>query len=137
MQTGDEPFVVYLDSSAIVKLVVTEPESSALRGYLARHAERVSSGLARVEVLRALRRTGSSQAVLHHAARILERIALVAVDEPILHDAAALEPRPLRSLDAVHLATALSLDGLEAVVTYDRRLHDAAAEAGLQVVLPT
>ncbi len=128
--------MVYLDSSAIVKLVVSEPESSALRRYLAGHADRVSSGLARVEVIRALRRTRDSHTQLHRAASVLERIALVAVDEPLLNDAAALEPRQLRSLDAVHLATALSLDGLDAVVTYDRRLHAAAAGAGLEVVSP-
>ena len=129
--------MVYLDSSAIVKLVVREPESSALRRYLAGHADRVSSGLARVEVVRALRRTRDSDSQpLQRAASVLERIALVAVDEPILNDDAALEPRQLRSLDAVHLATALSLDGLDAVVTYDRRLHAAAAAAGLEVVSP-
>ena len=128
--------MVYLDSSAIVKLVVSEPESSALRRYLAGHADRVSSGLARVEVIRALRRTPDSHAQVHRAASVLERIALVAVDEPLLNDAAAIEPRQLRSLDAVHLATALSLDGLDAVVTYDRRLGAAAAAAGLEVVFP-
>ena len=65
-----------------------------------------------------------------------EGIALVAVDDPILRDAAALEPSRLRSLDAVHFATALSLDGLEAVVTYDLRLQSAAVQAGLEVRVP-
>ena len=128
--------MVYLDSSAIVKLAVREPESMALRAYLTRHLDRVSSALARVEVFRALRRTRGSRTILHDAGRVLERIALVAVDAPILNDAAALEPTELRSLDAVHLATALSLDGLDAVVTYDRRLGDAASAAGLRVVFP-
>ena len=129
--------MVYLDSSAIVKLVVAEPESGALRRYLADHEDRVASGLVRVEVLRALRRThGGSRATLRRAEQVLEGIALVAVDDPILRDAAALEPSRLRSLDAVHLATALSLDGLEAVVTYDVRLRAAAAAAGLEVASP-
>ena len=130
-------FVVYLDSSAIVKLVVTEPESGALRQYLAAHDDRIASRLARVEVFRALRRTsGGTKTTLRRAEQVLEAIALVAVDDPVLRDAAALEPRGLRSLDAVHLATALSVDGLDAVVTYDERLQAAAVEAGLKVASP-
>ena len=129
--------MVYLDSSAIVKLVVPEPELEALRRFLARHEDRAASGLVRVEVLRALRRAhGGSRAALRKAEQILGGIALVAVDEAILRDAAALEPGRLRSLDAVHLATALSLDGLEALVTYDLRLRAAAVAAGLKVESP-
>ena len=128
--------MVYLDSSAIVKLAVSEPESGALRQYLAAHADRVSSGLARVEVLRALQRTDANDATVLHAEQIFERIALVALDEPVLRAAARLPPKSLRSLDAVHLATALSLDGLEAFVTYDRRLHAAAAAVGVAVAAP-
>ena len=129
--------MVYLDSSAIVKLVVPEPESEALRRFLADHEDRVASGLVRVEVLRALRRThGGARAALRRAEQVLEGIALIAVDETILRDAAALEPGRLRSLDAVHLATALSLEGLEALVTYDLRLGAAAVAAGLEVESP-
>ena len=129
--------MVYLDSSAVVKLVVSEPESEALRRFLAAREERVASGLVRVEVLRALRRThGDSRATLRRAEQLLEGIALIAVDEPILRDAAAVGPDRLRSLDAVHLATALSLDELEALVTYDVRLGAAAAQAGVDVVSP-
>ena len=129
--------MVYLDSSAIIKLVVTEPESRALRAYLTDRRERVASALARVEVFRALRRAhGGARAPLRRAEQILAGIAVVAVDDPVLHDAAALAPPRLRSLDAVHLATALSLEGLEAVVTYDRRLAAEVAEAGLGVASP-
>ena len=129
--------MVYLDSSAIVKLVVPEPESEALRRFLADHEDRVASGLVRVEVLRALRRThGGSRATLRRAEQVLAGVALVTVDEAILRDAAALEPGRLRSLDAVHLATALSLEGLEALVTYDLRLGAAAVAAGLEVESP-
>ena len=128
--------MVYLDSSAIVKLAVSEPESGALQQYLAAHADRVSSGLARVEVLRALQRTDANDATVLHAEQIFERIALVALDEPVLRAAGRLAPKSLRSLDAVHLATALSLDGLEAFVTYDRRLHAAAAAVGVAVTAP-
>ena len=128
--------MIYLDSSALVKLVVLEPESAALRHYLQEHSERVSSALARVELCRALRRTGASEATLQRADHVLARVALVAMDDPLLRAAAALSPSGLRSLDALHLATALSLDGLVAVVTYDQRLDDAAAQAGLAVAAP-
>lgn len=129
--------MVYLDSSAIVKLVVTEPESEALRRYLAVRENRVSSALVRVEVLRALRRSyGAAPPTPHRAEHVLEGIALVTVDEPVLLRAARLQPDRLRSLDAIHLATALSLEGLEAIVTYDRRLLDASAAAGLAVAAP-
>ncbi len=128
--------MLYLDSSAIVKLVLTELESDALQIYLAEHKEHVSSKLARVEVLRALRRAHKPPLALLHAKRIVSRMSLVALDERILAQAASLDPPGLRSLDAIHLATALSLDGLDALVTYDRRLRDAAADAGLTVVSP-
>ena len=132
----DSDAVVYLDSSAIVKLVVTEAESAALHRYLVKHREHVSSALALVEVHRAVRRTDTSEATARRAEQVLARIGLVALDEPLLRDAAALSPTGLRSLDAVHLATALSLDGLDVVVTYDRRFDAAASEAGLTVESP-
>lgn len=129
--------MAYLDSCAIVKLVVPELESQALRRYLAVRYDRVASGLVRVEVFRALRRAHASEpATWHRAEQVLEGIALLAIDEPVLRAAAHLQPERLRSLDAVHLATALSLEGLEAVVTYDQRLLDAAAGAGLAVAAP-
>lgn len=128
--------MLYLDSSAIVKLVLTEAESDALHVYLAEHSEHVSSKLAHVEVLRALRRASKHPLALEHAERILSRTILVAIDEPLLAAAAALKPQDLRSLDAIHLATALSLEGLDALVTYDRRLRDAAKGAGLTVASP-
>lgn len=129
--------MVYLDSSAIVKLVVPELESRALRRYLAVRYERVASALVRVEVFRALRREHAWEpATRHGAEQALESIALVAIDEPVLRAAAHLQPERLRSLDAIHLATALSLDDLEALVTYDQRLRDATVAAGLNVAAP-
>jgi uncharacterized protein len=119
--------VVYLDSSALVKLVIAEPESSALRRYLGADPDRASCALARVEVLRAVR--GHGPAALTRARRLLQRLNLVRIDEELLDAAAALDPRVRRSLDAVHLAAAqLFGDELTAVVTYDRRM---AAAAGL------
>ena len=128
--------MVYLDASAIVKLVVPEPESAALRGELTRDAEWVSSALARVEVLRALRRTGATVDSVRFAEELLDRMALVAVDQPILNAAASAEPVGLQSLDALHLATVLSLVGVDAFVGYDERLNAAVSAVGLPVLSP-
>lgn len=128
--------MVYLDSSAIVKLVVPEPESAALREALARDREWVSSALARIEVLRALRRTGAAPASVRYAEDLMDRIALVALDQPILNAAASAGSAGLRSLDSLHLATALSLAGVDAFVSYDQRLSAAVAAAGLPVLSP-
>jgi uncharacterized protein len=125
---------VYLDSSAIVKLVVLEPESKALRKFLRGHPSRVASALARVEVLRAVRPHG--EAALDHGRQALSRIVLLAVDHDVLDRAAALD-RPLRSLDAIHIATALGLaNDLDGLVTYDRRMAKVATAAGLRVEAP-
>ena len=127
--------MVYLDSSALVKLVITESESSALRRYLRREADRASCALARVEVLRAVRDHGS--AAVTRARRLLQRLNLVQIDEELLEAAAALDPRILRSLDAIHLAAAqLFGDELTAVVTYDRRMTAAADLVDLIVAAP-
>ena len=129
--------VVYLDSSALVKLVVAEPESTALMDRLREWPGRMSSALALAEVPRALRRAGYGAAVHRRAREVLGRIALVDVDRRVLAAAAALEPSPLRTLDAIHLATALTMrEELAAVVTYDRRLRAAAERAHLEVVAP-
>jgi predicted nucleic acid-binding protein len=129
--------VIYLDSSAIVKLILPEPESPVLRDFLATDENQVSSGLARVEVLRTVRRVDDTEDRRRLAERVLARVSLVAMSEPLLAKAGALGPPILRSLDAIHLATALSLDGLDAFVTYDHRVADAAREAGLAVASPT
>lgn len=128
--------MVYLDSSAIVKLVLPEAESTALRLELARNRERCSSALVRVEVLRAVRRANPSFETLQRAAAVLERIALVPLDDRVLSTAAELDPPGLRSLDAIHLATALSLFDLNALVAYDQRLLAAASAAGLRTMAP-
>ena len=127
--------MVYLDSSALVKLVVREPESRALRAYLRREPERLSCGLARTEVLRAVRPLGP--AALETARRLLRNIHLVRLDDTLLDAAGVLEPLALRSLDAIHLASAqLVAPTLRAVVTYDRRMADAAASLGFPVAAP-
>lgn len=130
--------LVYLDSSAIVKLVVREPESPALFDWLAARPERISSAVARVEIMRALRRAGPSGAAgRHRAMEVLDRIALLPVDRPILDAAGELGPPDLRSLDAIHLATALSVGAdLAGLVTYDERLAAAAASSRIDVWAP-
>lgn len=127
--------MVYLDSSALVKLVVDEPESRALRTYLRREPERLSCGLARTEVLRAVRPLGP--AAVEKARRLLRSINLVRLDDTLLDAAGLLEPFSLRSLDAIHLAAAqLVAPTLHALVTYDRRMADAASALGFAVEAP-
>ncbi len=129
--------LVYLDSSALVKLVVREPESPALAAFLREHSDRVSSALALTEVPRALGRAGFGRAERRRAREILTRIALVDVDRRALAAAAALDPPALRTLDAIHLATALALrEDLAGLVTYDRRLASAAKRVDLEVLAP-
>ena len=128
---------LYLDSSAFVKVLVDERESGALRAFFADHAKerRVSSTLLRAEALRAVRHIGSD--ALAAVREGLRRIDLIGIDDRILDAAGILEPRILRTLDAIHLATALALgNDLDAVVTYDDRMTEAARLLGLPTVRP-
>ena len=128
---------LYLDSSAIVKLVLPEPETAALVARLRDDPEVISSVLARIEVLRALKRIKATPAVWRQAERVLDRIALVRIDDAVVDSAADMDPAELRSLDAVHLATALGIgERLAGLVTYDSRLRDAADRASLPVLMP-
>ena len=97
----------------------------------------ISSALARVEVMRAVMRAGASPDRAARASAVLDRIALVPIDVETLGRAAVLEPRDLRSLDAIHLATALLLrQDVAGLVTYDARLAGAAAGTGMAVLAP-
>jgi predicted nucleic acid-binding protein len=125
----------YLDSSAIVKLVIDEPQSEPLRRYLRRRRPLVSSALARTEVLRALLDEGDVG--LARGRDVLGRINLIRVNDRILGTAGALLPAELRSLDAIHLATALDLDDdIRQLVTYDERMAAAATGLGLRTAAP-
>ncbi len=130
--------MIYLDSSAVVKLLLQEAESDELESWLTlsrANAPVVSSALTRVEVLRACRRV--DQALLPPARDLLRGIDLVPMDTAIVETAAELTPAVLRSLDALHLATAIELRAaLDAFVAYDARLAVAARDAGLMVVQP-
>lgn len=127
--------MVYLDSSALVKLVVRESESPTLRRYLENEPDRASCTLARVEVVRAVRGRGAP--AVARARRLLQRLNLVQMNDELLEAAAIMDPRIVRSLDAIHLAAAqLFGDELTALVTYDRRMADAARSMGLEVAAP-
>jgi hypothetical protein len=124
---------LYLDSSALVKLVNQEAESGALRAALGDRPV-VSCNLARIEVMRAARQ--KSPPIVAKARELLARTDLIQLDDELLDLAGELEP-PLRSLDAIHLAAALELgDELEAVVTYDARMTQAAEAVGLPARAP-
>jgi hypothetical protein len=126
---------VYLDSSAIVKLAFAEPESAALRRYLRRRRPLVSSALARAEVARALLPLG--EPAVRRGQEVLARLELIRISDRILAAAGSLLPTELRTLDAIHLATARQLGGdLARLITYDERLRTAAAATGCPVAAP-
>lgn len=128
--------VAYLDSSAFVKLVVTETESAALRRVIGRWPQHASSTLLRTETIRALRRSGNTS-IIPAARRLLRAVTMVRIDEPLLDRAADLEPGELRTPDAIHLAAALELgQDLGVIVAYDTRLRAAAEAYGLAVESP-
>ncbi len=125
----------YFDASAIVKLVVDEPESHALRDY-ARAPEATSTSIVGVIESRraAVRRGGIDADELAFALRGFDSIDL---DSSIAEDAARLGPATMRALDAIHLASARQLGSdLEALVTYDQRMIEAAGDLGLPVASP-
>jgi uncharacterized protein len=129
--------MIYLDSSALVKLALTEPESAALAQWLAARADQplVSSVLHRAEVPRAVWR--AEPGALPRSYRVIKRIAKVALTADVLDNSATLPPQALSPAQAIHLASALVLKrDLSAFVAYDERLLAAAAAAGLPVASP-
>ena len=127
---------VYLDSSALVKLVFDEPETEALIQFLRAWPRRTSSLLARVEVMVSVRRAEDDD-VTREALEVLKGLNLVRPDDRVFAAAAATEPPVIRALDAIHLATAISLGhDLAGMVVYDHRLADAARHAGITVWAP-
>ena len=123
--------VTYVDASAIVKLIVPDAESEALVSSLRTFDDLVTSVIAHVEVARALRRTGLDPDLVM-TIDVLSRFATVALDHTVVELARHLEPPRLRSLDAIHIASAISL-GIEdlAFVAYDQLCLEGAARAGL------
>ena len=129
--------MIYLDSSALVKLALTEPESAALTRWLAERPDQplVSSALHRAKVPRAVWR--AEPGALPRSYRLLKRIARVALTADVLDNSATLPPQALGAAPAIHLASALALKrDLTAFVAYDEHLLAAAKAAGLPVTSP-
>jgi len=127
--------IAYVDSSALVKLVVQETESSALRRFLRDFETHASAELTRTEVVRAVRRAQPS--ALPRALSALEQVVLIAVSTSLLESAGLLDPPTLRTLDAIHLAAARTLSPqLSALVTYDERMASAGRSLGLPIEAP-
>jgi predicted nucleic acid-binding protein len=131
-----EQRLTYLDSSAIVKLAIREPESSALRRYLNRRQPLVTSALARTEVARALMPSGLE--AVARGEEVLRRMQLLRINDRVLSEAGRIEPAELRSLDAIHLASARQLGAsVGQIVTYDDRMAEAARTLGWSVIGPS
>jgi predicted nucleic acid-binding protein len=131
---------VYLDSSAIVKLLVREPQSDALQDYLRGQPSRAVSRVATVEVQRAIGRIRGldAAAIAVRLRQVLDGLILLEFDAGVAAAAARLQPATTRTLDAIHLASAMELhDDLVAIVTYDKRMRDAATSLGLPTAAPT
>ncbi len=128
---------LYLDSSALVKLVRTEAESAALRELIKAWPLQVSSELAKVEVVRAVRRATVEEELHCRAAELMTAINLLKISTEILNQASLIDPATVRTLDAIHLASARSLGSdLGAMAAYDIRLADAARRSGMVVLAP-
>ena len=127
---------IYLDASAFVKLIVDEPETRALHDFLAgEHGRFLSSAMLRTEAMRAA--AGLGPEALGVAREALGRVDLVSIDDRILDAAGLLHPDRLRSLDAIHVATAAAIgDDLRVIVTYDERMIEAASLMGLRTATP-
>jgi predicted nucleic acid-binding protein len=130
-----KPFA-YVDTSAFVKLFSVEPESEALAAAIRSDWEGVlASEIFAIEVIRAARRVGDS--AVARAADLLRTVVLLPLTAEIRRDAGRVGVPALRSLDAIHLATALAVsERIGAVLTYDERLATACREAGLRVLAP-
>jgi predicted nucleic acid-binding protein len=128
--------VFYLDASAAAKLVLAEDDSDAMKEWIeTTDAVIVSSDLLRTEVLRAIRRHAPAQ--LSQGRAVLESITLVALSRNVYESAAMLGPPVLRSLDALHLASAIEFgDELEGIITYDMRMTEAAQVLDVAVIAP-
>ena len=130
--------MIYLDSSAVVKLCRVEPQTAALTRWLGSQdgeIVRITSVLARIEAARAMLRVDPRS--LANLPLVLAGMATMAIDEPVVAAATAFTEPRLRSLDAIHLASALRLASeLTAFVAYDKRLAGAAQRFGLPVLAP-
>jgi uncharacterized protein len=133
--------LLYMDASALVKLVRDEPESAALRSYIA-GADLVSCDLVLAEVPRAILRAAAldprldTDTLLGRAGDVIDAVALVPLDRTLLLAAGALSEPSLRALDAIHVAAAVGLSPIDAFLGYDERQAAAARLAGLRTSAP-
>ena len=136
MGSGVDQAIVYVDASAFVKLFSPEPESEAVSAAIRSEWDAaLASEIFAVEVFRAARRIGGTAAA--QTVDLLRSVVLLPLTAEIRRDAGRVGPAELRTLDAIHLATALSAaERIGAVLTYDTRLASACTEAGLRVVAP-
>lgn len=127
----------YLDSSALLKLIAPEPESAVLRKELAGWSDWLTSELAAVECHRAIRRLGGNASLRARTVHVLNTCTLIRLDPILLRLAESVGPAELRSLDAIHLAAALSIGEYpDAFITYDHRLAAAGRALKLRVISP-
>lgn len=131
--------MIYMDTSALVKLIVQEAESADLRQWLADAEDRdhLTSALGRIELMRTARRSGDAE-IVANAQRILsQHLDILAVTDEVIEMAETIGPDSLRSLDAIHLASAAQLgDALTAVVAYDNRLIEGCRNLDYPVQSP-
>lgn len=127
---------VYVDTSAVGRLLLGEPDARAILRELGNFEQHIASRLLRIE----LRRLALREGLLGHADRLLSAIALVPVDEAVLDAAETVEPVRVATLDAIHLVTVVRLLAagvIDALMTYDTRLAEGAREHGISVIAPT
>lgn len=126
--------VAYVDASALVKLVVEEPESRSMFHWYVESGRLATSQIGIIETRRAANRRSHDPA---HLESVLRSLVILEVDDVVAGSASRVTPVGLRTLDAIHLVTALAMGAeLDAFVTYDDRLADAARALGLPVVRP-
>ncbi len=127
---------VYVDTSALVRVVLEEPDKKAIERDLSKFDQSVASRLLRVE----LRRVGRRENALEAADQILDGVLLIPIDESVLAAAETIAPTRVATLDAIHLATAVRLaeaGELDALMTYDKQLANGAREHGITVLAPS
>jgi uncharacterized protein len=135
-ESKNAPTTVYVDTSALGRVLLGEPDKPAIMRDLSSYEKIVSSRLLRVE----LRRLASRKSLLDAAAELLDEVALISMDDTTLTASETLSPSTVGTLDAIHLATAMRLaktDELDTIMTYDKQLAAGAREQGLQVLSPS
>ncbi len=125
--------ISYVDASALVKLVLDEPDSAAARRWYVESDRVVCSRVGLIEAHRAVARRDHDPA---HLAAVLDSVEVFELDRHVARSAGTIGPGALRTLDAINVATALAIPGLDAFVTYDDRQAEAARAVGLPVVRP-